>query len=351
MLKDLLYGQAFRVFSNRKKIVQLTGKSFLNNLSDLGEKYGRHWFSVKIPGSRLEFGGLTGILTQLWGNVLDYGEFCLEAIDERLIEKFLKPRCLSSRFHQLDKADLPFLAAVLKPSYHLTTRDRVKIAADFVRLGGDFIKEDETYFPSFKQLEEEVSVIQGYLDSITAVDRGLGIYVPNISGIIHDTKSIEILCHRGMKAAMVNFLIVGFQTVQKIAFECASSLFLWGHRVGFKNMQNTFSILSLIQFSIASGLNAVHVGTPLLNNQNHIIRAKQISSDLKKLKEKMGITFFPVITKITQSILPGIIEIFGNNCILVGCGEFIKGPKKELNLDKINHWIKEAKTKGGARRN
>ncbi|UCH97069.1 MAG: hypothetical protein JSV88_09520, partial [Candidatus Aminicenantes bacterium] len=110
MLRDLLYGQAFRVYAHRKEIVRLTGKSFLDNLSDLGEKHGRHWFSVKIPDNQLEFGGLTGILTQLWGNVLDYEEFCLEALDDRLIEKILKQRSLSRPFHQLEKAELPFLA-------------------------------------------------------------------------------------------------------------------------------------------------------------------------------------------------------------------------------------------------
>jgi len=345
MLQDLLYGQTFRILPSREEIVHLTTQSFRNYLSDLGENEGRQWFSIIVPAIQLDFAGFTGIMSQLWGNILDYSEFRLESIDNQLIYNLFKSWHTSSRFPlpEIYRCKKPFLATVIKPSYHLTLKERIRLCTEFVKLGGDFIKEDETYFPPFERLTQEVTAIQESLDSLEDGSRGLGIYVPNISGIIHRDEMIEELCNKGMKAAMVNFLIAGFQTVQKAASGAAANIFLWGHRVGFKSMQNTFSILPMIQLSMAAGLNAVHIGTPILNNMGHFAKSQKTARELKHLKERMDIPFYPIFTKTTKSIIPGIIQIFGAECILVGCGEFISGMNGKSDPKKIIAWVNAAK--------
>ncbi len=345
MLQDLLYGQTFRILPSSEKIVHLTSLSFREHLSDLGENEGRQWFSIKVPAIQLDFAGFTGIMSQLWGNILDYGEFRLESIDNQLIYNLLKSWHPSRPFPlpEIHKRKTPLLATVIKPSYHLTLKERIRLCSDFVKLGGDFIKEDEAYFPPFERLAQEVTAIQESLDSLEEGAGGLGIYVPNISGIIHRDEMVEELCNKGMKSAMVNFLIAGFQTVQKAASGAAANVFLWGHRVGFKSMQNTLGILPIIQLSMAAGLNAVHIGTPILNNMGHFAKFQKTARDLKGLKEKMDIPFLPIFTKTTESIIPRIIQIFGNECILVGCGEFITGMNGKSEPRKIIAWVNAAK--------
>ncbi len=343
MLQDLLYGQTFRILPSHEEIVNLTTESFGNHLSDLGESEGRQWFSIKLPRIQLDFAGFAGIMSQLWGNILDYGEFRLEFIDNQWITNHLQSWNSSRRFPCIPIRKTPFLATVIKPSYHLTLKERMRLCIEFVKLGGDFIKEDETYFPSFERMVQEVAAIQESLDSLEAGTRGLGIYVPNVSGVVHRDDWIEELCLKGLKAAMVNFLMVGFQTVQRVASGAAANVFLWGHRVGFKSMQNTFGIFPMIQLSMAAGLNAVHIGTPILNDMEQVAKAKKIAKDLNDLKTKMSIPFLPIFTKTTKSIISGMIEIFEDQCILVGCGEFNTGKNGNWDSKKIIAWVNAAR--------
>ncbi|MDQ1351331.1 MAG: ribulose-bisphosphate carboxylase large chain [Acidobacteriota bacterium] len=343
LLQDLLYGQTFRILPNREEIVHLTTQSFENHLAGLGESEGRQWFSIKVPRIQLDFAGFTGIMSQLWGNILDYGEFRLEFIDDQWISNYLQSWNSTRRFPQVPARKTPFLATVIKPSYQLSLQERIRLCVEFVKLGGDFIKEDETYFPSFELMVQEVAAIQEALDSLEGSSRGLGLYVPNISGVIHRDPWLAELCSKGMRAAMVNFLITGFQSVQKAASGAVANVFLWGHRVGFKSMQNTLGIFPLIQLSMAAGLNAVHIGTPILRNINQVTKAQKTARDLNALKKRLNIPFFPIFTKTTKYIIPEIVQIFGPSCILAGCGEFITGMNGTADSKKISAWVNAAK--------
>jgi len=344
MLEDIFYGQMFRVHEGHEEIIPITQKSFRENIRAIGEYDGRYLFAIKIPMIRPGCDILPSLLTQFWGNILDYGSFRLESFAPSLLRQSVVSNPHLPDFLRSKKLNSPYLATVIKPSYLLSLEERIQFAVEFVKCGGDFVKEDETYFSPFEKMLEEVEEIQGALNSIGGISRGLGVYVPNITGMVHREQLLEKLKNRGMKGAMINFLISGFQPVQQISRGVLSGLFLWGHRVGYDCMKNSISMLALIQLSMIAGFTAIHVGTPLIGVDGQLNDAKILSDNIQNLKKVLGIPFLPILSKTTKDIVPELVSVFRKECIILGCGEFRDKLDLTFKLSKVIDWINAAKS-------
>lgn len=343
MLRDLFYGQAFRLYRDHEVVVELTTESYEETMTWEGLRDEREWLSVRVPTTQFPDSSLTAIVNQVWGNPLDYGDFRLEAIDPKLIGA-LRPRRSSPLLSRMEKAGRPFLATVLKPSWHLTLEERIRIATEFVTQGGDLVKEDETYFPQPERLIRESSEIQHALDLISDSKRGLGVYVPHISGSATNQAVLDKLESVGVQAAMISYLSVGLDTVRRIAEN--TGFFLWGHRVGYEAYRTTLGMGALAQLAWGAGFNGLHIGTPLISNSHELCQAMSVVEQLRDLNASYGASTWPIVSKTTEEISDSLVRALGPDIILLACGAFLS--PSGADSEAMKSWINSLRRTGGA---
>jgi hypothetical protein len=337
-LRDLFYGQSFRVLCDREATVPLTDDGFEDRIMQTEEEHDRKRFSLHVPVEQFEDGSLVSLVNQLWGNALDYGPFRLESLDPMIISS-LRPRRRPPLLANMANARRPFLGTILKPSWHLSLKERIHQATRFVSLGGDFVKEDETYCPALGRFVNECREIQAALDSVDTSERGLGVYVPHVSGILGMNNAIAVLQDAGARAAMVSFLTVGMDTVRNLAQ--GTSLFLWGHRVGYRAFQETLSRAALLQLARATGLNAVHVGTPFVSDA-HDLQASQELARLSQDLDRDGTDpMYQVLSKTTGESVGALLQRLGPDIVLLACGEFLG--VSSVDETKMQAWLRVAR--------
>ena len=334
MVEDMLWGQTFRILPSQEEIIHLNTESIKGNVNTGEEKNQRQWFSVNVPRERFASNSMTSMHIQAWGNVLDYKGIRLESIDHDWVIGMRPKRSEYSRIKSYEKK--PLLATVLKPSWSLSIQERIEIACDFVALGGDLIKEDETYIPPTERILQEAIEIQSALDSLHSCKRGLGIYIPNITSILGDRRALDQLANGGVQTGLIAFLLAGMDSIRDFARN-NRDWFLWGHRVGYESMHYSLSITAMIQLGYAMGLSAVHVGTPFIRQNASVIITNKAVEEINKLSEKGKDRYIPIFSKTTAEILPTLISLFGSECIMLACGEFRR--RGSLNKKLIEAWI------------
>ncbi len=349
MLEDLLHGQTFRVLHSRQETVRLCSRSFRDHVHEQNESNGRQWFSIRVPARHFSSGRLSAYLVQLWGNVLDYHGMRLEKLDPNLVHEMRPKR----KQHVADTFSChrnPLFATVLKPSWALSLEGRMNMSKEFVSLGGDLVKEDETYTPSLSQLTSDISAIQSALDELQSDHRGLGVYVPNITGWITNATAMRQLCNAGMRAGMIAFFAAGLDAVRDLASTQVDECFLWGHRVGYESMSKTLSATAMAQLAFAAGLDGVHVGTPILRHVSEVEETAHAVDTLRSLSLHEEEVVFPIFSKTTRPILRELLEHYGRQSILIGCGEFHKKGHPAWDQDKVLAWLREGREQEGGSR-
>ncbi len=342
MLEDLLYGQSFRVTSTQQDVVHLTELSFRPFVKLRNKTTGRVEFTVQVPCRQFVDGSISSVTTQLWGNVLDYPGIRLEHIDPTLLSS-LSRQTFHSDNHRWMHHRGPLLGTVLKPTWGLSLAQKAEMACRFVEMGGDFVKEDETSFPCAERMLEEHQAIQGTLDALSSTNRGVGIYVPHITGIIRDRDAIEQLVSQGMSLAMISFLICGLDGVSTLVATMEGRLMFWGHRVGYASMAKSLSMEALVQLAVTSGLDAVHVGTPYTGRKDSMAKTKRIVQMFRSTAKCINRDAWPVFTKTTADTVPKLISYFGRRVILLACGEIMSDCATSFNEERTKKWIESAK--------
>lgn len=334
MVEDMLWGQTFRILPSKEVIVHLNTENIKGNVNTGKEMNQRQWFNVEVPCERFASNSITSMHIQAWGNVLDYKGIRLESIDHDWVIGMRPKRSEDSRIKSYEKK--PLLATVLKPSWALSIQERIEIACDFVALGGDLIKEDETYIPPTERILQEAIEIQSALDSLHSSKRGLGIYVPNITSILGDKRALDQLANEGVHTGLVTFLLAGMDSIQDFAHN-NRDWFIWGHRVGYESMHYSLSIMAMIQLGYAMGLSAVHIGTPYIHQNESVAITNKAVEEVNRLSENGKDQYIPIFSKTTAEIIPTLISLFGCKCIMLACGEFRR--RGSLNEKLIVAWI------------
>jgi ribulose 1,5-bisphosphate carboxylase large subunit-like protein len=344
MVEDMLHGQTFRILPSRQETVHLRRAGLCGHVQKLDTRRDRQWFTVRVPARHFDSGRLSACMVQLWGNILDYRGVRLEEFDPRLLLGSRPKRTLQVA-DAFASHRYPLIATVMKPPWALSLKKRVDMATEFVTLGGDLVKEDETYAPSLAQLVSEVARVQGALDALGARTRGLGLYVPNITCWVNDAAAIERLVKAGMRAGLISFLAAGFDTVRDMAMGPASGCFLWGHRVGYGSMRSTFSMTALAQLAFASGLDGVHVGTPILNRSTAVTETAGAVRTIRMLSARSEASVLPIFSKTSRPIIGGLVEHYGRQAIFIGCGELFINGQDAWDRVRLVAWLREGYAK------
>ena len=278
-----------------------------------------------------DFGVIEQILTSLWANLLDFGQMRLEefSLSEKMHYSLLKEVSYPTF---IPKHDGPFIGTIFKPSYSLTIKEKAEIAKKFAALGGTFIKEDETYFVDKEKILKEAEVIQSSINEISSDCY----YIPNVTQYMLNNEFLDGLYDVGIRIVMVNYLIVGFPIVHKIIKRRKKNkkLIFWGHRVGYKAIERYISMKTVASLAAYSGLNIIHIGTPLFSDTIDVQEALEILNNIKQINNEM----IPVFTKASIEILPDLVELAGKKIIVMICGS--ARTNGEIDWMKFNKFIK-----------
>jgi len=268
------------------------------------------------------------ILISLWTNLLDFGEVQLEEFQlSDNVHKLLTSGNFNKRSDEkLLRINGPYFGTVFKPSFSLSLSEKLSIAEKFASIGGTFIKEDETYLTEKSKLLKESKIIQDTMNSVS----DCCFYVPNVTPYLLDNYFLQKLYNVGIRIVMVNYLIAGLPAVYKISKRNKKLLF-WGHRVGYKSIERYISMQAVAQLAAYSGMNMIHIGTPLFSKTRSVAERIAIVRSILSVNPHV----LPVFTKVSLEIIPSLINVFSPRTIIMVCG-FIR-TKGSLDLKKFKY--------------
>lgn len=269
------------------------------------------------------------ILTSLWANLLDFGKIHLEGfkLSDNIHSLILK----NSTCHtpEILKTKGPYFGTVFKPSFGLSISEKLKIAEKFAAIGGSFIKEDETYLIEKSKILKESKIIQKIINNVS---RNC-FYIPNITPHILDDDFLNRLYDTGIRIVMVNYLITALPTIYKVIKKHNKFLF-WGHRVGYKSMEEFISMKAVALLATYTGINMLHIGTPFFSIQSNV---KQSTETLKVIKT-INPEIIPVFTKASPEIIHYLVKSFSKDIIIMVCGSI--RTNGNLDWEKIKNIMK-----------
>ena len=307
--EELNRGLCFIVSQNDEKVVTLAGewKEWVTTLSRGNNIY------IYVNDGFFSCCVLEQILTSLWANLLDFGEIRIEEFQLSVnLHALLTSGNLNKQSNQkLLRINGPYFGTVFKPSFGLSPSEKLNIAEKFANIGGVFIKEDETYLIEKSKLLKESGSIQRAMNAVS----NHCFYVPNVTPYLLDDSLLQELYEIGIRVVMVNYLIAGLPTVYETVKRNQNLLF-WGHRVGYKSIQRYISMKAVTPLAAYSGMNMIHIGTPLFSTNNSV---KERISILKAINE-VNPEVMPVFTKVSPQIIPSLIKSFGKKIIIMACG-------------------------------
>lgn len=234
------------------------------------------------------------ILTNYIYNLDDFADLTLEDID---FSNSLYKDLVDSNHFILNETERPIFGTIIKP-YHMSIEDRVEFVKHAFGCGFTIVKEDETHLVSRKQVIEESKLICQHVPMFYY-------YIPNITSYIDDNELIKQLIDTGIKVALVNICLVGFQAINKLKASYPS-LGIWGHRVGFSTIEKRISLRAFSKIATLAGVDFVHIGTPLTADQAQvklflINEMKRINPNVQAVFSKLSPETFNFIAQHDQS--------------------------------------------------
>ncbi len=300
--------------------------------------------SVWISEEAFLGGGPTELLTQCWGNLLDFGDLRLEdfSLNQELVEKLTvqpvsrKPTLSRLREAMQVPGNQPLLGTVLKESNYLSPQARGELTARYAASGVHIVKEDETYTPVNSQVLRDVEAIQSCLGQARAL------YVPNLSGCSLERSFLEDIGQSGIRVAMINIWITGWNWITEIRRRLPG-IDIWFHRVGYESLAPSLGMIPFLRCSRLAGAAFVHVGTPFLGSESEIARtAKRIAALNDHSMDGSSTPPIPVFSKTTTETVGELVHRFGPDLCAMACGEFREN--RRIIWDRVRAWAKKAQS-------
>lgn len=327
--EELNRGLAFAISKTHEKVILIEGEW-------------QGWVTTEIRGNNIYLYVddnffkpcvFEQILTSLWANLLDYGGIKLEEfqLSDKLHTSSISNIINKQSLNKLLGIDGPYFATVIKPSF-LSLDEKLNIAERFASIGGVFIKEDETYLLDKWNLLKESDAIQRSINKISKHC----FYIPNVTPYTFDKRFLNELYQIGIRIVMVNYLITGLPTINRILQKNNKILF-WGHRVGYKAIDKYISMKALALLATYSGMSMLHIGTPLFCNNSTIRGCTNIINAIRKVNPNVT----PVFTKTSPQIISFLVKSFGKKTIIMACGSI--RTNGYLDWEKLKHIIEIGK--------
>jgi len=285
--------------------------------------------------------GVTSLLTQCWGNALDFGNLHL---DEFHLSKELTRRLTINPFPaeppapsirrilQLS-AEIPLTGTVLKESTYRSTRARAALVKQYADHGIAIIKEDETYTPGADVVLEDVTAINAKLGASQAL------YVPNISGCVLEPAFTNQLNQSGVRIVMINIWITGWNWAAEVT-KRLPNVSCWFHRVGYESLTSTLGMVPFLRCARLAGASFIHVGTPFLSSRTDVARTRRRVDALRDPTMMPAQPPIPVFSKTTKETVGELVRRFGPDVCVMACGDFREN--RAINWDHVHNWTAAA---------
>lgn len=263
---------------------------------------------------------LPKLMTALLFNCQDFGDIRLE--DVSLNDSALRAGLRTGNADGW--GDGPKFATVVKPYFHLTTRERVDMLARFQEAGFDAVKEDECFIVAAETILEIVQAAR------SVINAGLR-YVPNINGFISDFDALRRIAAAGVRTVLVNPVVVGWNSVIELRRQ-VPDLEVWTHRVGYSTLGHRISVRAFTKLAVLAGSSVIHIGTPLSQ------RAAEEQTAFAPYAFDDGGWFRPVLSKLAPDTLQLATAAFGADGIYLTCGQLRDLDTGQLDDDRLREW-------------
>jgi len=258
-------------------------------------------------------------------NLLDFGDLRLVSI---MVSEESRARLFSITDSYRQSNTLK-LGTILKPYYHLSLLEKVKLVSQFSNHGVGIVKEDETYFCSAHRLLEEARTLQSLMAEY-------GIYVPNVTHYVNNHALIARLLEFGITTLMVDVLVAGFRSISDLK-KRFPNVQVWGHRVGYSLLRQYMSMQAFGILALLAGIGYLHIGTPA--NEEEFRERLQLIAEFKSVKPD----FVPVFTKTTEDSIPVLVDQFDTLPVYMACGGFREPELGRIEWEKVDRWVLGAK--------
>ncbi|MBI4010274.1 MAG: type III ribulose-bisphosphate carboxylase [Candidatus Aenigmarchaeota archaeon] len=311
-----------------------------------------NYVKIAYPIDLWEKGNAPQLLSGIAGNI--FGMKAIEnlrLVDVSLPKVYLKsfkgPKYGIKGIRKILKVNKrPVTGAVPKPKIGYSAEEHAKIAFETWMGGFDLVKDDENLTStSFNTFEKRIKLMAKLRDKTEKLTGERKSALLNITG---ETKEMirksELLHDLGWEFAMIDVVTAGTAAVQTLRNVCGDlGLAIHAHRAMHaafdRNHNHGITMYFLGKIMRMIGMDQIHVGTVVgklvgsrqeVSNVANMIKASEVKQSKEMLEQGWHNTkpMFPVSSGgIHPGLIPKIMEILGNDCVLLVSGGIHGHPK------------------------
>jgi len=240
----------------------------------------------------------------------------------------------------------PITGAVPKPKIGYSSSEHSKIAFETWMGGFDLCKDDENLSSTlFNRFEDRIRLMSKLRDKAEKLTGERKSALLNITGETREMiRKSKLLHDLGWEFAMIDVVTAGTAAVQTMRDVCGDlGLAIHAHRAMHaafdRNPKHGITMYFLGKIMRMIGMDEIHVGTVVgklvgdkqeVSSVANMIRTTHVKEDKENLEQKWYGTkpMFPVSSGgIHPGLIPRIMEILGNDCVLLVSGGIHGHPK------------------------
>lgn len=311
-----------------------------------------NFVKIAYPIDLWEPGNIPQLLSGIAGNI--FGMKALEnlrlvdvSLPKEYVKNFRGPQYGIKGIRKILRVrKRPVTGAVPKPKIGFSSSEHAKIGFETWMGGFDLVKDDENLTStSFNKFERRVRLLLKMRDK---AERLTGERKSALLNITSETKEMmkraRLLHDLGWEYAMVDIVTTGAAAVQTIRDECEDlGLAIHAHRAMHaafdRNPKHGITMQFLAKIMRLIGVDQIHVGTvvgKLVGRRAEVESVVNVVRDknVKETKENLKQDWFSIKPTLPVSsggihpgLIPSIIKIVGNDCVLLVSGGVHGHPK------------------------
>ncbi|MCE8425687.1 MAG: type III ribulose-bisphosphate carboxylase [Candidatus Methanoperedens sp.] len=243
----------------------------------------------------------------------------------------------------------PITGAVPKPKIGFTAAEHAEVAFETWMGGFDLVKDDENLTStSFNQFEDRVLRMAKMRDRAEKETGEQKDALLNITGETNEMiRKARLLHDSGWRFAMIDVVTCGTSSVQTLREECGDlGMAIHAHRAMHaafdRNPKHGISMYFLAKIMRLIGVDEIHVGTAIgkltgskkevagiadMLRASHVFEGEMLDQDWGKIKPVLPVSS----GGLHPGLVPSVIKILGNDCMLLVSGGIHGHPKGTRN--------------------
>ncbi len=311
---------------------------------------------IAYPLGLWEKGNMPQMLSGIAGNIFGMKALKnLKLIDacfpKEYVNSFKGPRQGIQGLRKLFKVQKrPLTGAVPKPKIGFSAKEHAEIGFQTWMGGFDLVKDDENLSStSFNNFFERVKLMTKLRDKAEKITGEQKDALLNITAETKEMiKRAKFLHEHGWRYAMIDVVVVGAAAVQTLRNELGDmGMAIHAHRAMHasfdRNPKHGISMQFLAKINRLIGVDQIHAGTAvgkLVGSKHEVIEIANTLRE-KQVKESEGVLkqdwqnikpAFPVSSGgLHPGLVPDVMKIFGNDCVILVSGGIHGHPKGTLS--------------------